>query len=521
MEETAKKESVTLNDLINETEEKKEETKKTEEKKTEVTESSNTKSELKPVSIVDIVGEQPETITAQKAAQNEIFADLDKAIDRTKEELKPIIAKGKEIIIKDQLKAEELKEEKELKEKNDEEDEEDNADNTSSSTNENDAKEETSKTINIEEDVDEDDDDDDDTSDSKEDDASDETVLTEEQRTKIINEFKAQVKEVIKPVRNKLDLSKFTIKTKAASVSKVLSVKGDSRHVSDWVLPNSNKSVSVSELSGVEIEKLNIDPKVKNKINAFKTRYSTIYDHIIDPNKPKTLEEWLKTVSFFDIAHLNFAVYKACFENSNYIPYICPNKSCNNTFVEKKNISDMVKYGNDKDKEKFNKLFEKDTTSSGSLGEAELMQVSDDYVVALRVPTIYNVIFENSVLDTAFTDKYAELLGVIAFIETIYVIDKIHNELVPIDPAPVPNDLLKTVKRKIRNFSKILAKLKSDEFTTLRDKTTSMSVDNALNVSYVIPGTVCPKCKTKIDEYEQDPITMVFTRHQLTTIANS
>ena len=75
---------------------------------------------------------------------------------------------------------------------------------------------------------------------------------------------------------------------------------------------------------------------------------------------------------------------------------------------------------------------------------------------------------------------------------------------------PVPNDLLKTVKRKIRNFSKILAKLKSDEFTTLQDKTTSMSVDNALNVSYVIPGTVCPKCKTKIDEYEQDPITMVF-----------
>ena len=49
----------------------------------------------------------------------------------------------------------------------------------------------------------------------------------------------------------------------------------------------------------------------------------------------------------------------------------------------------------------------KDTTSSGSLGETELMQVSDDYVVALRVPTIYNVIFENSVLDTAFTDKYA------------------------------------------------------------------------------------------------------------------
>ena len=317
-----------------------------------------------------------------------------------------------------------------------------------------------------------------------------------------------------------MDISKFSIRSKGVSVSKALTVKAPKKHVTDWVLPNTNRSISVSELSGAEIEKLNMATESRNRLNNIRTTFSVIYEHILDANKPSTLEEWVKSISFFDIRHLYFAIYKACFENSNYIPYICSNPKCNNTFIIQQKIADMIKYKDEEAKEKIKKIFDKDSTSETGY-DTSLVQISEDYCVTLRPPSIYNVSFETAVLDEAFSTKYSEVLSIISFIENIYIIDKEAQELIPVELKVDPDSLSKTVKYKIRSFYKVLSKLTSDEFAELSIIVNKMAEKIDDSCRYVYPEVVCPKCQQKIEETNIDPLQMVFTRHQLMSIANS
>ena len=333
-----------------------------------------------------------------------------------------------------------------------------------------------------------------------------------------INSMKSQIKSKILPYKKNINLSEFTISKKHIGINKIFNEAYQKSYVADWVLPSTGKPISMSEFTGTEIEKLNPGSIGRNRLNKIKDVYRLIYEHVVDPNKSPSLEVWAKSINFYDIDHLYFAIYKASFEGSNHIPYHC--SECNKVFLQEvTDINSMVKYKDSKSEEYIKSLLNKDTSNSTDEYETTLTQVSDDIVVALRKPSIFNVAFENAVLDEKFTDKYQDLLALMVYIDTIYYINRETNELVEIETSPEATNLEKTVKKKVVRYTKIIQSLTSDQFYELNAKIKDLNDRNEY-VEYVLPAAVCPHCGKSIEEEVKTPENLLFTRHQLAALAN-
>lgn len=330
--------------------------------------------------------------------------------------------------------------------------------------------------------------------------------------------LKAAIKGKIKPVAEALDLNSFTITNKPVALSATLNnTMASTVRTADWALYASGVPVTMKSFTGTEISKLN-DTSGKTRYNAVKDQYGMIFDHIVDRgDKPKTVEEWAKTISFLDIENLWFSVYRACFEGANYLPYTCG--SCNEIFLSDNTpIMDMIKFDNDDARAKFNAILNTETNPHPNLITSEMVQVSDNYAFTFREPTIYNMIFESAVLDQEFTNKYSDLIALIVYIEDIYYINRETMQLQPITHKVFPNNLAKTTKAKIIQFSKIIQTLNSDQYSSIMAYIQQIN-SKGDDISYVIPEATCPKCGSVINEQGYRATDLVFTRHQLATLA--
>lgn len=361
-------------------------------------------------------------------------------------------------------------------------------------------------------------DDDDDNTDDEYD--IDDTAEKSEEET--IKELKSELETKL-VIKSKFDLSKFAIANKSITSEKANMIIANKTiavpNVADWMMYGAEKAISVSGLSGPEILKLNPANSTRNRLNTFKDIYRIIYDHIIDKSKPN-YETWLKTTRFSDLAHIYFALYKATFANSNFITYECPNSKCKKMFIKEVNFDDMVSYASDEVKHNVEIFCKKDTNAPAKdFGESELFQISDNYAVALRHPSIWNVTIEVAALSDKFLEKYADMIDLISYIDNIYFIDSDHQMLVPINTKPVTNDLAKTSARRIATYiDNIINKFTSDEFFNLRGKVNEFDENNNA-VTYKIPGATCPDCAEQIAETANiAPENLLFTRHQLAAI---
>lgn len=349
-------------------------------------------------------------------------------------------------------------------------------------------------------------------------DDEDEDIDPKVENDKQMDQIKNKLKEKIKPIANVIDLSTFTISNKPVSISSALKAT-TSKHVSDWVLPAEGRSISIEEFKGLDLEKLNPANSSRNRINTYKDIYQLIFKHIVDAKKPATMEQWVKKLNFFDLDHLHFAIYKASFQGANFIPYSCPH--CKNAFVsDNVDIEEMIKYKDEDTKARMIQLLNSDTTTESEGYNVELVQVSDRYAVGLREPSVYNVIFENAILDEEFTEKYSDLLSILSFVDSVYFIDIENNELKPIQPKEYPNNIVKNIKSKISTYSKIFTSLNSDQFYQFNSYIQVLQ-DKHDEITYRIPGTKCPKCEKEIAEAEMSAQNILFTRAQLVGIANS
>lgn len=349
-------------------------------------------------------------------------------------------------------------------------------------------------------------------------DEEDEDIDPKASNDKQIEQIKTKLKEKIKPIANVIDLSTFTISNKPVSISSALKATA-SKHTADWVLPAEGRCISIEEFKGLDLEKLNPANSSRNRINTYKDIYELIFKHIVDSKKPATMEQWVKKLNFFDLDHLHFGIYKASFEGANFIPYNCPH--CKNAFVSDNiDIEDMVKYRDENTKNDMIKIFNSDSTTESEAYNIELVQVSDQYVVGLREPSIYNVIFENAILDEEFTEKYSDLLSILSFVDSVYFIDIDNNELKPIEPKEYPNNIVKNIKSKISTYAKIFSSLNSDQFYQFNSYIQVIQ-DKHDEISYRLPALKCPKCGKEIEEQEMSAQNILFTRAQLVGIANS
>ena len=353
-----------------------------------------------------------------------------------------------------------------------------------------------------------------------------------EKRNELRNAIRTSVKENFKPIENKLNLSEFEIQKKPISASKVLNHIKETpvRTATTPLFSTSKKVVEVSEFTATEVQKLN--PSLINQNNFYTTlrdRYQLLYNHIVDPNKPATFEAWLKTVPEDAIDDYFFAAYKATFGAANILTYECPKEECGNVFLKEVPVMSMIKYKNEAIKTEYLDLLHngklnvsKDTYTAG------LFQASDEYVFALKTPTLYERVFEPTLLDSKILETYGDLITLITYIDGIFVIDEANKKLIPVDMQPIHTDPRKTVRRRIKTCASIIRTLTSDQLQTLtvetdkydkpdskRNNNNDDDEDTTPEIQYIYPECECPKCKSKINEAVANPVDMLFTRHQL------
>lgn len=346
----------------------------------------------------------------------------------------------------------------------------------------------------------------------------DDKDLAEKEQQEQMEKLKNAIRDKIKPVTSGFDISSFTISKRPAANN--IAVPKSVDKVSSWVLMNSKKPIYMRKFTGTEIERLSEGGKGRTRLNKAIDQWQLIYNHIEDPYKPETLEQWAKVTSFLDIDHIYMAIYKANFEGSNYIPFYCTNKNCKEVFLtDDLDIMELCKFKSKKDKEEFNSILGSETNNTSKLYCSELVPVSDNYAFAFREPSIYNIIFESAVLEQDFVEKFGDLITLCTYIDSIYYINKETHQLQPVRTNVYQNNMKKTVKSKIINYSKIISTLNSDQYSMILAYIQKIT-DAGNSLTYQLPEVTCPHCGTVIPAADQDASNLVFTRHQLVALAN-
>jgi len=335
--------------------------------------------------------------------------------------------------------------------------------------------------------------------------------IEDDERESIFKNFQKDVRSITNPIKNKINLKNFKIAKESISPAKIHMTISDIS-TADHFLPNANRVITCSALSGPEMLRMNPENSNRSRINTLREIYNIIYRHV-ESKKPSSVDEWLKNMRFSDIDHIYFALYKATFGGSNFIHYECPNNSCGNVFIKDISFDDLIKYDNDEIKDKMKELF---MSGNDSIPEnnVELYQITDELVVGLRNPSIWNVVIETASLSDNFLEKYEELIDVISYIDSIYTIDMQTSSLIPIDLKPDKNDVAKSSARRIKILADVLRKLPSDNYYQLRADIAN-AFPNISSVSYKIPECTCPKCNTSIGETAIGAQQLLFMRHQL------
>lgn len=346
--------------------------------------------------------------------------------------------------------------------------------------------------------------------DSDDEDSNDD--ITDEQLDGLKEQIKEKLNKGNKPIEG------LKVVKKVVSLSAALNKCSQDLNTIDWPLMSAGKNVTMKAFSGTEIDGLNRSASGRNRFNTMKEIYRNLYDHIVS-EKPE-FEEWLKVISFMDIEHLYMAAYKASFNGANYIPYNCTNDKCNHVFLSDDiDILDMCKFKNDEAKKRFMAIYENDTVASpveAKLYATTIVPVSDTIAIGFREPSIYNTIFENSVLDAKFVDKYTQLLTMMVYIDNIYLIDG--NEVIPINYKKDKQSVARTTKYRIATYAKIIRSLPSDAYNKIIG---IISQINELGdeVQYCLPEITCPKCGETIEESITPSNNLLFSRHQLNLLS--
>lgn len=344
----------------------------------------------------------------------------------------------------------------------------------------------------------------------------------EERLNKRMATFKDQLRTMLVPNKAKTDLSKFKILKSTMPASNILSKQAEETPYYTWVLPYTGISVSVSPLSAIEIQNLINTEEGRNNVEAARAQFELIWKHLHPKCNAGSFENWCKKIHYADIDHLYFAVYKACFQNANIIGFQCQNTKCDNIFAEKREIMEMVKFSSDKDKELFDKLYQKDPSVDCTL-EEDLMEVSDKYAIGVGPITLYNILFEINFVDKAMTEKYDTFVGMAATIKSLYRIDEEKEALIPIAFRTDKNDVVKTYKYRIASLYKIFNTLSDIDLNDISDRIGEYAdrYAESINISYQMPSAICPECGDEIQAAEAPAQQLVFIRHRLVQVLNS
>ena len=342
-----------------------------------------------------------------------------------------------------------------------------------------------------------------------------EVELDEEEKAKAnTEEFKKEIKQL--EIFDKVSLKNFKISSQSINYNNTINSKEITK-VADWVLYNENRIISMKEFKGYELNKLLTNDNSRSLSNRYRDMFTSIYDHV-NSAKPATMEEWLKELKWNSLDHIYFSIYKASFSGANHIPFECPH--CKKQYIQRDiPMEKMYRFKDDEVKKKVEDMLI--TGNQKAENKINLIQISDNYAASVRIPSIYNITLEPTVLTEEFRNKYASTIELVSYIDNIYYIDKTNEELRPIDLKYYPDSKEKTYKEKIFKYGKIITQLTSDQFSRFQSYLQKITEDNNDDIEYVLPGTECPHCHKKSEDQIIDAQQLLFIRHQLTGLANS
>ena len=324
--------------------------------------------------------------------------------------------------------------------------------------------------------------------------------------------LKAELAKKMRPVSKKFDLANAVVSQTPVTVTNALAdIVPLDKKVFTWGLYRSKRPVTLKAFTATELNSLSsyMDSAARSR-DVFKA----IWDHIVR-GQGKDFDTWLKTTSYYDVDHLWFAVYGACFGETNYLPYTCP--ECNEITVSADiDLGRMCKFASDQIKEEFNQILHSPSEQSmGSVFAEYRVQVSDSFVVGLREPSIYDAVIVPNMLDTEFRNKYRDIIGLNAYISNIYkVVDTgAQIELHPIAVKQFIGNETKSVKARIIQYAKIIRSLTSDQYNIIMGHINTLNETDT--IYYRLPAVTCDHCKKEIPEEREAAADLVFMRHRL------
>lgn len=339
--------------------------------------------------------------------------------------------------------------------------------------------------------------------------------------------YTKQAKEKIKVVNNNkiIDLTKFkkTGNTTVNSAVKKVQIADAAPNVIRNPLYNSNLCQTVEGFKGQELarilELMNSDVEVgMNLYNRYRTLFNILYKHDISEGKPKNLDAWLKEITEKDLDHLYFGVYRSCYNAVNYMPFRC--EKCGHVYISDNiPLKDLFKFKTDDDKKKADKVANLEVRKPRH--EIIEKQVSDDYVIDFKAPSLYNSYIEYNLLDNEFIRKHGDLIVYLTYIDNIFYINRQTMALEKVELDIYDKDRRKQFIGKVQRFSKILKQFNSDQLTYIQSCMNEIANKSVVDVEYVLPEQVCPHCGETIPEEPATAQSLLFTRHQLALLANS
>jgi hypothetical protein len=369
--------------------------------------------------------------------------------------------------------------------------------------------------------------------------------ISEREQTKEEKASEEKAKEQLKDLQDTIkkatntnmpDISKFSVSSAPISVTKIFNKKLNNATETTATVPliNTGRLITLSSLRGDEIAALDPDTYGRNALNQLRNIYSIIYKHDVSPSKPDTFVKWLKSICDFDTYQLYWGLYKATFKDSNFITYECP--ECKSVFMLPQPIDKMCRINpaaSDDIKAKVKDLEENGTdVVFDSLLKSNIVPISNKYALSLKAPSIYANLFETSMLEEKYVNKYSQIISIIPYIEAIYLINAEKHSLIPIDIDVDLNNATRTVKHKIAAMYKIVKEISTDEYAALSGNILNISIHQKDAFQYINPAADCTGTYTEgknkgqachhhfEDEIVDTPLRLLFSRQQLVTSAN-
>lgn len=334
--------------------------------------------------------------------------------------------------------------------------------------------------------------------------------------------------DILKKIINtgkRVNTTQFTVSNKVVTLKEAMrNVKPEVARTASWPMMFAGRPFVASSLKGPEIAMM-AEMEESNNSGFAITREQAriIYEHDASPYRPSTLESWCKTIPLADLDNLFAALYLASMKNANYLPMVCQKNSCRHAYLSDDiPIESMIKIDKDETKKRFNEIRNMELTADSACSyESVITVINDNFAIGIKMPSVFNALYEYNTLNSEFITKYASIIAVLQYVDYVYYIDPETQQFQPIGWKTYHGDYTKTYKSKIATYAKIFKEFSPTDFTLMTSIIDSMVVREAESkvVILEVPEAKCPKCGADIPAHVMSARQMLFTQQRLVTLA--